>query len=70
MSAPQIQNSAGSLWASPIGLALRVWAGYQRFAFQRQTRQHLDRLDDRLLQDVGLSRSEMEQEFRPRLWRF
>jgi uncharacterized protein YjiS (DUF1127 family) len=56
-------------------LASRLWEDFKALAamalawqVRARQRNHLARLDDRMLRDVGLSRSDVEREWRKPFW--
>lgn len=49
-----------------IGYALETLARWQAVRFERE---HLASFDDRMLQDIGLSRADVEREYRKPFWR-
>jgi len=50
-------------------VALKVAAAVTLWDLRRRTRKHLRTLDDRLLQDVGLTRAEAQAESAHPFWR-
>lgn len=49
-----------------IGGVLDILSRLQRVRFERE---HLASFDDRMLQDIGLSRADVEREYRKPFWR-
>jgi len=57
-----------SLPADPLWPRLDVLAVLARWRQRRRTRQHLDGLDDRLLADIGLNRTQQRIECAKAPW--
>ena len=62
------RQPAGGDARAPRGL-VRAWSCIQSMLARRRQRQQLARLDDRLLDDIGVSRAEAQAEARRPWWR-
>ena len=62
------ESLAGRAWPEAVRVRASVAVALATWRERRRTRQHLDDLDDRLLADVGLSRTQQRIECAKAPW--
>lgn len=65
--APRLVGTGGTVRQG--GLAARIWAVLRCWQERSESRRHLRSMEDRILQDVGLTRADFDREIAKPFWR-